>query len=332
MPQPRQTAQARRTAPADRRTAASRPRLDSRFAVLQRGDGTLQIGISPERAVVVRPPHAVPPGTLAVLLRMLDGSTRLDRALRRTRIPFDDVAGVLDELTRAGLLGLGPEPRVPRRVVTVHGDGPLSDRLREALPSIGADVRCSGTPAAGDRLAESLSSELVVLADQIVVEPRVQRLLHEAATPHLHVHLRDGAGALGPLVLPGRTACMGCGDLHRRDADPAWPELMLRLLGRSGHADPPTVAATVGLASARVRAFLLSRRAAAHGRATAPPRLDTLVEVDAAEARIRTAPWPAHPECGCRAAAFGAAAPAPKRSAAPVPGPSGADREQWCRV
>ncbi|QDQ98163.1 cyclodehydratase [Tomitella fengzijianii] len=286
----------------ERRMYRSMPRLDARFPVLLRGDGTVQIGMSPARAVVVRPPAGYGPRNLAALLRRLDGTSRLDRALRRTGIPLAHAGPILDELSRAGLLAPGPEDRVPRCTITVHGTGPLAERLREHLPAIGVQVRASGAhPDDADVLAAA-SSSAIVLAGQAVVEPRIRRLLHEAAMPHMHVHLRDGAGVVGPVVLPGRTACLGCGDLHRRDRDPAWPRLMLQQMGLRGRGDAPTIMVTTGVAADRLRTYLLGIRRARSAEPGDPPESGHQIEVGPGGSSVTTQPWPPHPECPCRSA------------------------------
>ncbi|GAA4819318.1 cyclodehydratase [Tomitella cavernea] len=301
----------RRPTSAERRLFRSTPRLDARFPVLLRGDGTVQIGMSPALAVVVRPPDGFGPRCLAALLRQLDGSTRLDRALRRTGLPLAHAGPILDELTRAGLLTLGPEERVPRSMVTVHGAGPLADRLREHLPAIGVQVRASGTHPDDEFAVEAAASSVTILAGQAVVEPGIRRMLHEAAMPHLHVRLRDGSGVVGPVVLPGRTACLGCGDLHRRDRDPAWPRLMVQQMGRRGHGDAPTVMVTVGVTADLLRTYLLAAcraRTPAHG---VPTGCSHQVEVGPGGTSVTAFPWLPHPECPCRAARHATAGGAP---------------------
>ncbi len=308
----------RRPTPAERRLLRATPRLDARFPVLLRGDGTVQIGTSPDRAVVVTPPSGVPPRPLAELLRRLDGSTRFGRALRHTRLPLSRTQPVLDELARAGLITAGPERRVPRCAVTVHGAGPLSERLREHLPAIGVQVHSSGVLPHSAGQVDAAASSVVVLADHSVVEPCVRRALHEAAMPHMQIHLRDGTGVIGPLIVPGMTGCLDCGDLYRSERDPAWPRLMLQQIGLRGRADPPTTMVTVGVAAARIRAFLLGppRPASEHAhhersrpgsaqpdRAPMPPGLQSMVQVASGAAAMTAQPWPAHPECRCRAAA-----------------------------
>ena len=59
--------------------------------------------------------------------------------------------------------------------------------------------------------------------------------------PHLVATVRGATGVVGPLVVPGRTSCLRCADLHRRDADPRWPRLAAQLTA----AEPPPSGATV---------------------------------------------------------------------------------------
>ena len=92
---------------------------------------------------------------------------------------------------------------------------------------------------------------------------------------HLAVRLRDGVGVVGPLVYPGRTACLGCLDRTRGDLDPRWPAVAAQLAGRAGVADPAAVTATVGLAVAQAVAAVEAvdggpPRARRHARARRP--------------------------------------------------------------
>lgn len=276
----------------DRIDDSAMPRLDGRFAVLLRG-GNLQVGTAPDRAVMIRPPHGVAAAQLADVLRRLDGAHRLDGAVRSAHLTIDRVRPVLDELVRAGLLHTGG-PRTATRSVTLVGAGPLTDKLREHLPGQGVRVRGA---AGADRTVDpsriaSASPAPVLLADHTVVEPRVHRMLHELALPHLHVHLRDGVGIVGPLVVPGRTACLRCDDLHLSDRDPAWPELIAQQLGHCGRSDPATVLAAACLAAARMRSYLYAGAAG----------LDTQVEIDVHAPAMRTVPRRPHPACTCRRA------------------------------
>lgn len=197
------------------------------------------------------------------------------------------VAGVL------GASGVGK--------LTVSGDGVVladdvgaftaSDRGRprtaaaiRAVRRVAPDVRCERDVARG-------RVDLVVLTDRLHPEQR-------PSVPHLLVRLVDGLGTVGPLVLPGRSACLRCVDMHAAAGDPCWPTVAADMAGRVGSADPSTAAATAAVAGAQVLAALDS----IVGSEPAPPTLDGVLEVDPRQGTIARQPWPPHPRCPCRAA------------------------------
>jgi hypothetical protein len=102
-------------------------------------------------------------------------------------------------------------------------------------------------------------------------------------------------GVVGPLVVPGVTSCLRCGDLHRVDADPRWPHLAAQLTA----ADPPPSGATVTclltVATAALQALAYLDGSAA------PATLGATVELRPPDLRPRVRRWPAHPACGCGA-------------------------------
>ncbi|OIJ62829.1 TOMM precursor leader peptide-binding protein [Streptomyces mangrovisoli] len=119
------------------------------------------------------------------------------------------------------------------------------------------------SPAA--RTGGEPGNTLVVLAprDDVAVhtpDPAVSAPLTETGTPHLHAGVVEATGVVGPLVLPGRSACAGCLHAHRADRDPAWPRLVAQWRCRRPREVPPcdlTLATTVaGLAAAHALAFL----------------------------------------------------------------------------
>ena len=119
--------------------------------------------------------------------------------------------------------------------------------------------------------------------------PRGSRALHRDRVAHLPVRLRDGVGVVGPLVLPGRTACLGCVELHRRGRDPGWPAVTAQLVGRHGRGDPATAAATAALAIAQV---LLAVDIAGGGGTAMPPVLGATLELDLGTGELLHRPWP----------------------------------------
>ena len=89
--------------------------------------------------------------------------------------------------------------------IRIHGRGPLSDLLASALRCSGARIKHSSLRHAA---VTADTTDLVVLSDSLVADPRMLRELHAARIPHLPVRVRDGVGLVGPLVLPGVTSCL----------------------------------------------------------------------------------------------------------------------------
>ena len=179
--------------------------LDPAMPVLLRPDGAVQIGWDPRRAVLVRPPTGLTPGGLAALLRALTAPMPLQAPRRLAGAHgVDDAASeaLLDELIAAGVLRLEGGDRGGRALsIRVHGCGPSSELLTEGL-------RCSGARVGQTSHANAVGVDLVVLADALAADPRLVRDLQNARVPNLPVRVRDGAGLVGPLVIPGLTSCL----------------------------------------------------------------------------------------------------------------------------
>jgi bacteriocin biosynthesis cyclodehydratase domain-containing protein len=160
-----------------------------------------------------------------------------------------------------------------------------ADAIRRASPL--TDLR----PLCGE------AADLVVLTRPWAASDPVAAAALDAREPHLVATVRGEVGVVGPLVVPGATSCLRCGDLHRRDADPRWPRLAAQLTA----AEPPPAGATltclvtVATAALQVLAYLDG--------SAAPATLDATVELRPPDLRPRIRRWPPHPACGCGAVA-----------------------------
>ncbi|MFV0127919.1 ThiF family adenylyltransferase [Streptomyces sp. HMX112] len=116
-------------------------------------------------------------------------------------------------------------------------------------------------------------------------------------TPHLYAGVVEATGVVGPLVLPGGTACARCVELERADLDPAWPRMLAQWRSGRQRTPPPCdlglATAVAGLAAAHALAFLDGELPASTGARweASLPLLDWCAE--------RIAP---HPDCACGAA------------------------------
>ncbi|MDQ0774640.1 TOMM precursor leader peptide-binding protein [Streptomyces aurantiacus] len=133
--------------------------------------------------------------------------------------------------------------------------------VRRAAP--GRPPGRGGARSAPEQDAPGLSLVIIAPRDGLAVhapDPTASEPLIDSGTPHLFAGIVEGTGIVGPLVLPGDTACAGCLDLGRTDRDPTWPRLLAQW--RSGQprqvpACDLTLAATVaGLAAGHALAFL----------------------------------------------------------------------------
>lgn len=143
--------------------------------------------------------------------------------------------------------------------------------------------------------------DLVVLADALVPDPDVVRDLVSRQVPHLAAHAHEGVAVVGPLVLPGRSSCLRCVQLHRGDQDPAWPKLAAQLVDAVPVADLGCAQVAAALATEQVLAVL----AGPSGSVGCPPTWGASLELDPLRGRLRHRSWPPHPYCPCGAAGGG---------------------------
>ena len=297
-------------------------RLARHRSVLPLGAAARVVGLDPETALVVDglpPPLAA---LLDRLDRPAVTDALVAEAAARG-VPAEIARGLLAQLVEAGALVDAAAPARAARartsgVVGVCGRGPLAVGIVTGLlhsgigtvhTDTGGAVRGSdlGTGYAdadrgGERLAATQAAVRRLLPERRdAARRRCGRAPIWSCSPtrlpslrswkgcarsgvaHLAVRLRDGVGVVGPLVYPGRTACLGCLDLTRGDLEPRWPAVAAQLAGRAGVADPATATATVGLAVAQAVAAIEAREPG-HGRAPrssstsdrppAPPRLE----------------------------------------------------------
>jgi hypothetical protein len=135
--------------------------------------------------------------------------------------------------------------------------------------------------------------DLVILAD--IYRRELPEILRRGGVPHLAAAASEAIGVVGPLVLPGRTACLRCLDLTRAERDPAWPLILAQLTG--GGADPPAcdtvLAAAVGTqAAAQVLAFV-------DRPASASAVTNGTLELVLPDWQWRRRSWAHHDRCGC---------------------------------
>lgn len=269
---------------------------------------TLADPVAPAAAVAAASRDGIDPEQAAALLRRLWRAGVLVDAVaeaRRTRLRAASVALVggngplaVGIATGLALAGVGAVHVEASGVVqatdlgTGHAD---ADRGRPRGSAIAAAVRRVAPTARTGPLPQRSRPDIAVLADAIIPDPARVAALVAAGTPHLAVHLRDGAGVVGPLVLPGRSPCLHCLALHRGAADPGWPRVAARLTGRAGRASTASVLATAALGTAQALVALDA------GAGAPPPSLGATLTVDPTQACVVRRPFPTHSSCACGA-------------------------------
>ena len=177
----------------------------------------------------------------------------------------------------------------PAGVPAGDGDRSRTAATIEALRRVAPEVQ-AGAPPPGRR------PDLVVLASLEPVDTTLRTALVGGRVPHLVAGVRETTAVVGPLVLPGRSSCLRCADLHRSDRDPAWPVIAAQLAGvRRRREEPCDVAlATLAasLAALQALALLDGRPADAVG---------GTLELGLTDWRLRRRSWPVHPRCDCGA-------------------------------
>mgnify|MGYP000181463093 CR=1 FL=1 len=216
-------------------------RIDPALALVWRSPTCVQVGV-PDPLVV----HEITPAQehLLVALRAGVSSIAFDAIARMQGISATECAQFLSVFRPS----LQQDARLRLRV-GVDGSGTAADWIAHALGEH-CEVRAVfGAPP-------KWHPDLVVLVDSFAISPARAGVWLSRDIPHLGVTLSDQSVRVGPLVLPGETACLMCAELARADADPAWRAILSQLHDRPAGVESRLVSMEVGTVVARwVQAF-----------------------------------------------------------------------------
>ena len=128
--------------------------------------------------------------------------------------------------------------------------------------------------------------------------PELPGTLVAGAVAHLTAAASEAIGVVGPLVIPGRTACLSCVDLARSDRDPAWPLILAQTSGRTSQPAACTaVLAAAVAAQATAQALAYLDQAASGGVV-----INGTLELVLPDWQWRRRSWAPHPHCRCSGA------------------------------
>jgi bacteriocin biosynthesis cyclodehydratase domain-containing protein len=167
------------------------------------------------------------------------------------------------------------------------------EQLHEALRRLGTHPTAVGTRARRPAL-----TILCAAADTDLpwTDPELADDLVADDLPHLPVAVTADAARVGPLVLPGRSACLWCLDRRQQERDPAWPALtdQVRLHHPVARAQS-SVLATAAAATAVAQALQVVDTPGTQQ----PLSIDAILELRSPDAVVAVLPVARHPLCGC---------------------------------
>lgn len=270
-----------------------RPVIAPGLHVLTDPAGVVQLGLAPGHRLRVPDTPAVR-RTLAILTRgeplpptreaqrartLLEPALRDGDALIRPGMSAADVAAVALQHPHTT-----PERLAARERARVEVVGDLGIDFEDLLRAVGLARTDSEAPTAVLTLSRG--------------EPRREpfdALIH-AETPHLVLRAVESEIVLGPFVVPGRTACLRCCDLHRNDREPGYAALLSDAVRarRNDGVPEPVDSAQCWIALGRAVADLVR-----HAEGDRPSTWSATVRLDAASGTPRAEHWPPHPDCSC---------------------------------
>ena len=199
--------------------------------------------------------------------------------------------------------GTRPRPAPPGRAEVPAG-GNDGGTARRGAVAVRRDAAVPGrpgpAPAPSGRRAAPLIGRAARLPDLVILAGRQPGGGHATEltrrrVPHLAVLAGEAIGVVGPLVIPGRTACLRCLDYARAANDPSWPLILAQISRRRPEpAACDTVLATAVAAQAAAQALLALDKAPA-----ASAAVNGTLELVLPDWRWRRRTWPPHPACPC---------------------------------
>ncbi len=183
----------------------------------------------------------------------------------------------------------GPADLAPAGLTRADLGAPRQDGAARAIARAAPEVRTRDDDAVPD---------LVVLTE-LTLPDLIEELMRDRV-PHLALRAAEAIGVVGPLVQPGRWACLRCVDLRKADRDPQWPKVLAQATftrAQPQACDTVLAAMTAAVASAQALAFIDRPGVAGPRPATANGTLEVVLP----DWQWRRRTWAPHPACDCGA-------------------------------
>jgi bacteriocin biosynthesis cyclodehydratase domain-containing protein len=183
----------------------------------------------------------------------------------------------------------GPADLAPGGLIQADLGAPRQEGAARAISRAASEVTTRGDDAVPD---------LVVLTE-LTLPDLIEELMRDRV-PHLVLRAAEAIGVVGPLVQPGRSACLRCVDLRKADGDPQWPKVLAQATftrAQPQACDTVLAAMTAAVAAAQALAFI--DRPGVPG--SLPAAANGTLEVVLPDWQWRRRTWAPHPACGCGA-------------------------------
>lgn len=301
-------------------------RLPARAPVVWRDPSSLQIGVEHVHVVVDR----VTAGQAEFLAAVSAGHGAGGISAVVVQVGCDR-SEALDLVRRLGpVLLSGPSAQLaltPRPVVRLAGRGALADEVGRLLESCGLGVlledgesAASAASTPGRGRVDGARQHVGVVVGGLALDPVVVSEWLRRDVPHVLVRVGDRSVRVGPVVVPGVTACARCLHLHDGDRDRAWPAVAGQLAALPVAAPPLLVLRDAAVRTVRrVLAATTSLAGGDGGGRVGGSDPAEVVRIDLDTYEVSSSVVRPHPDCGCGAppgtGSVDARRPGPGRSA-----------------
>jgi len=171
----------------------------------------------------------------------------------------------------------------------------------EGKPRVGAALQAVRRISTAEHMLtdpEQHSVDLHILCQPWTAHDPLQARGLTDQIAHLAVAVRSDTVVIGPLVVPGRTSCLQCAEMHRTDRDPRWPTVAAQLVATSNRAMHQPTSLLAALAAALAAGQVLDHLDGLRS----PAVLDATLELHPPDWQLHRRLWPPHPDCDCLAA------------------------------